>query len=195
MDEVTTADAERFLAGLREGRSPSERALSNSTVNRYRDRLSGMYRRAIRLGLVTTNPVAGIGKDREAGGRIVYLPPATADRPALEEDALREALPPNLLPLFIVSVQTGLRWSEQVGLRWRDVDLLTGVITIQRSKHGHGRQVPMNSVVRSVLFELGTRRQRPDDPDEPVFAWSVHASRQVLPQGRGTRPGRAQAGG
>ena len=43
------------------------------------------------------------------------------------------------------------------------------MITIGQSKNGHTRTVPMNSVVRSVLYDLAGRRQRPDDPMEPVF--------------------------
>jgi len=182
LDEITTADAERFLAGLREGRSPSERVLSDATVNRYRDRLSGMFKRAVRLGVVSTNPVTGITKAKEPGGRIIYLPPATLDRPAFEENAIRDALALELRLLFMVSVHTGLRWGEQVGLRWRDVDLLARVITVARSKHGRSRQVPMNSVVRSVLIDLGARRQRPDDPDEVVFAAHYTAADKFFPK-------------
>jgi site-specific recombinase XerD len=69
-----------------------------------------------------------------------------------------------------VSVNTGLRWSEQTGLRWRDVDILARVITLPRSKNGHTRRVPMNSRVRSDLLDLGAARQHPDDLNELVFA-------------------------
>ncbi len=182
LDEFTTADAEGFLTGLREGRSPSERPLADATVNRYRDRLSGMFKRALRLGLVPTNPVTGIAKAKEPGGRILYLPPTTPDRPAFEENALRDALALELRPLFTVSVHTGLRWSEQVGLQWRDVDLLARVITVARSKHGRSRQVPMNSVVRSILIDLGARRERPDDPDEMVLAPRYAAADKFFPK-------------
>jgi len=93
----------------------------------------------------------------------VYLTP--------EEDvAISEALPRDLRPHFVVSVNTGLRWSEQMSLRWTDVDFLTEVITVQRSKHGQARRVPMNSTVRSVLLDLGSQRKRPSDPSEAVFA-------------------------
>jgi len=182
LDEITTAECERFLAGLKEGQSPSRRPLADATVNRYRDRLSGMFKRALRLGLVTANPVTGIAKAKEPGGRIVYLPPATADRPALEETALRDALSSDLGALFTVSVHTGLRWSEQIGMRWRDVDLLAGVITIPRSKHGRNRHVPMNSIVRSVMIDVGARRQRPDDPEEPVFVCRYSAADKFFPK-------------
>jgi site-specific recombinase XerD len=40
---------------------------------------------------------------------------------------------------------------------------------VPRSKHGGSRQVPINSVVRAMLFDLSLRRQRPADPTEPVL--------------------------
>jgi site-specific recombinase XerD len=185
LDEITTADVERFLARLSEGESPSKRPLSAGTLNRYRDRFSGMFKRAVRLGLVLTNRVTGVAKHKEPGGRIVYLPPAHPGREAFEEDAVRRALPPELRPLFIVSVHTGLRWSEQVKLRWRDVDLHSGVITVPRSKHGEARHVPINSVVRSVLFDLGLHRERPDDSSEHTFACRYKQADKFFPKAVG----------
>jgi len=88
LDEITTADAERFLGRLSEGGSPSKRPLSAGTLNRYRDRLSGMFKRAVHLGLVAANCVTGIAKHKEPGGRIVYLPPARRGREEFEEDAI-----------------------------------------------------------------------------------------------------------
>jgi site-specific recombinase XerD len=160
LDEITTADVEYFLASLREG----ERAVSPASVNRYRDLLSGLFKRALRLGLVASNPVRGIPKLREAGRRLVYLPPNGP-----EEAGLREALPPELRPPFTLSLHTGLRWSEQRALRWHDVDVLSGLITIGRSKNGASRQVPMNAIVRSTLFDLSAQRKRLNDPDELIF--------------------------
>jgi hypothetical protein len=50
-----------------------------------------MFKRAVRLGLVTANPVKGIPKVKEPSGRVVYL---SSD----EEDAVLSALPPALRP-------------------------------------------------------------------------------------------------
>src|SRR3989442_2196819 len=66
---IAPGDVERFLRGLREGPG----AVTGATANRYRDRISGLYKRAIRLGLVATNPAKGIRKAKEPGGRLVYL--------------------------------------------------------------------------------------------------------------------------
>lgn len=155
LDELTTADVERFRDWLAERRA-------RATVNRYLALLSGMYSRAIRLGLAHSNPAKGVSKFRENNQRVMYL---TSD----EESAVREALPVDLRPHFVVSVNTGLRWSEQMSLRWKDIDVLTGIITVQRSKHGQARQVPMNTTVRSVLIDLGGNRKHPNDPTELVF--------------------------
>jgi integrase len=171
LDEITTADVERFRDSLLDG----QRAVSRATANRYRDLLSGMFRRAIRLGLLAVNPVKGVSKFREANQRVVWLA-------AEEEAAIRDALAPELRPLFAVSVHTGLRWSEQIGLRWRDVDMLAGILTVQRSKNGHTRRVPMNSVVRSVLVDLGSARERPDDPAEPVFRCRYSQADKFFPR-------------
>jgi site-specific recombinase XerD len=169
LDEITTADVERFLDGLRRG----DRAVSPASRNRYRDQLSGMFKRSLRLGLVTTNPVKGIPKVKEPSGRIAYLS-------SEEEDAVRAALPPALRPVFTVSINTGLRWSEQAGLVWRDVDVLTGIITVRLSKNGTTRRVPMNSVTRATLYDLAAARVRPTDPSEPVFTAAYRTTARAL---------------
>jgi integrase len=166
LDDITTADVERFLDGITRGGA----AVAPATRNRYRELLSGMFKRAVRLGLVSVNPVKGIPRLKEPAGRIVYLPAAASGRQAVEEAAIRDALPPQLRPLFAVSVHTGLRWSEQAALEWRDVDMLAGVLGVGRSKNGYSRQVPMNSVARPVLVDLAIERPRTDDPKERVFA-------------------------
>jgi integrase len=139
---------------------------------------------------VAANPVRGIPKLREAGRRLVYLP-ADAD----EEAALHDALPSELRPLFAVSLHTGLRWSEQTALRWRDADFLSGVITVGRSKNGTARQVPMNSVVTSVLFDLGARRLHPNDPDEQIFTGAYRTVARAFSQAVTTAQGRLRAAG
>jgi site-specific recombinase XerD len=170
LDTITTADVERLLDGL-----VTER--THSTVNRYRTTLHAMLNRAIRHGLLLANPARGTTKFKEPEGRTLYLTPE-------DEAAVRDQLAPeatatgrpmldtrrgDLRPLFTVSLHTGLRWSEQRRLEWRDADFLTGLLTVRQSKSGHARQIPMNSVVRSALLDLAGRRRDPDDPEERVF--------------------------
>jgi integrase len=160
---LTPGDVERFLRGLREG----EGAVTGATANRYRDRISGLYKRAVRLGLVPANPATGIRKATEPGGRVVYLM-------AEEEAAVRDQLAAELRPLFAFSLHTGLRWSEQAGLRWADVDMLAGIVTVGRAKNGHTRRVPLDAVAARILVDLGAARTPYSDPQEAVFRGAAY---------------------
>ena len=104
LDSITSADVERCVRTLSETVAPA-------SVNRLRDRLSGMFKRAVRLGFVTVNPVRGIPKLKEAGGRLAFVSP-------IGETALLAALPIERRPLVVLAINTGLRWSEQARLRW-----------------------------------------------------------------------------
>ncbi len=48
----------------------------------------------------------------------------------------------------------------------------------------------MNSIVRSVLIDLGSGRQRPNDPEEPIFAAAYRTVARAFTQAVG-RPGAA----
>jgi integrase len=122
-----------------------------------------MLSRAVRDGLLDRNPVTGLARHAEPTGRVVYLVPE-------DEGAIYRALRPAHRALFLVSLNTGLRWSEQRRLTWRCVDFLTGALTIEETKAGRSRVVPMNSLVRELLTDLATTRKRLEDPRESVFA-------------------------
>jgi hypothetical protein len=57
LSAITTTQLERVLDDLQRGHSPSGRPLSGAAVNRYRARLSGMFKRAMKRGLVDRNPI------------------------------------------------------------------------------------------------------------------------------------------
>jgi hypothetical protein len=56
--------------------------VTKATANRYRDLLSGMFKRAIRDGHVAVNPVRPVSKFKENNERLTYLTP--------EEDCRRQ---------------------------------------------------------------------------------------------------------
>ena len=155
LEEIATADVEAFVEGLLA-------TVSQATANRYRDRLSAMFKRAIRFQLATTNPVAGVPKFRETGGRIVCLTDA-------QEAAIRGTLSAEMRPYFDFALHTGFRWSKQMDLRWLDLELLSKVLTIGKDKNGRPLRAPFNSATAGVLLDMGTKRSRPVDPNEHVF--------------------------
>ena len=100
---------------------------------------------------------------REPSGRVRYL----SDE---EEQALfAKLLTDEGRDRVRVLLQTGLRKSEFLGLRWKDVDLKAGVLTIPRSKHGETRHVPLTSEVRAII----SRRPRSLDATALIFPNSL----------------------
>jgi integrase len=105
------------------------------------------YRLAIRNGKVRENPVRQVPRKRENNVRARFLD-------ANEEATLRakiQALCPVREPEFDLALHTGMRRNEQHHLRWQDVNLHAGVITIPQSKHGGARHIPINSVAERAL--------------------------------------------
>ena len=97
-----------------------------STVNRELAFSKHLYDVAIRDGRTERNPVAKIRLLKEPSGRTRYL---TND----EEAALMKAFATERDRQRIVFlIHTGLRKSEFTHLRWKDLDLRQGVITIPR---------------------------------------------------------------
>ena len=100
---------------------------------------------------------------REPSGRVRYL--SDEEEQALMQKLLTDEGRDRLRVLL----QTGLRKSEFLGLRWKDVDLKAGVLTIPRSKHGETRHVPLTSEVRAIL----ARRPRALDASALIFPNSL----------------------
>ncbi len=152
LDEITPAEVEKIKA---------ERlaTVKASTVNREVGFLKHVFNVAIRDDKTDRNPIAKVRMLKEPSGRVRYLTDEEETRlmAALAADADRQRVP--------VLLQTGLRKSEFLGLRWKHVDFKAGVLTIPRSKNGEARHVPMTSAVRAVLNRL----PRPLDASALVF--------------------------
>ena len=96
------------------------------------------------------NPVQGVAFFKEPRRRLRYLEPA-------EETALLGAAGEPLRSVILVGVHAGLRIrAEALQLRWCDVDLVRGMLTVQAAyaKNGTSRAVPMNSVLREAFARL-----------------------------------------
>ena len=62
-----------------------------------------------------------------------------------------------LRSLILLGVHTGLRiHAEALQLKWEDVDLRRGLVTVQAAyaKNGQTRSVPLNSIVRAALERM-----------------------------------------
>jgi integrase len=111
---------------------------SDTTVNRE----LALLRIAFRLGQECTprkvNIVPRFPMVKENNVRTGFL----SDE---EYTALLKELPAELKPLFVTGYETGIRLGELRAIRWNQVDLDEGFITLERgqTKNGLGRMVPI----------------------------------------------------
>jgi site-specific recombinase XerD len=143
-EAITAQDVERRF---------EQEKWSPATINRHRALLSLTYRLAIRNGKVKENPARLVRHRLEDNARIRFLSPE-------EETALRtaiEATCPERLAELELALNTGIRLSEQYGLSWHDVSVIRRTLTIQRSKNGATRHVPLNQAALRALEVLQAR--------------------------------------
>jgi len=64
-------------------------------------------------------------------------------------------------PMVIISLNTGMRYGELIGLKWRDIDFKRGNIRLNNTKSGESRDLPINEQVKTALIRT---RKHPDSP-------------------------------
>lgn len=118
-----------------------------AAVNRELACLKHMYSKAIEWGYVKENPAKGIKLLKEPPGRLRYLSPE-------EVDSLIDACLEHLRPIVLTAVNTGMRRSEILSLRWADVDLTNRKITIVNTKNNESRVIPINQTLYEEFLKL-----------------------------------------
>lgn len=129
-----------------------QKRVSGPTVNREVAMLRKLLSHAVEAGELESNPLS----------RVRMLPESPARQPTLEptdEQLLLQASPQWLRLMVRLAVATGCRQGELLALRWRHVDLENELFTIEDSKSGESRQVPIHP---AVLDDLHNRRGLPE---------------------------------
>lgn len=157
-----------------------------ATLNRMKAMLSAVYQLGKHRDKVKVNPARDVKQRNVGAGVIRFL---TQEEEARLRGVLighietkkhlaqyQEPLVRHRLCELDVALGTGMRKGEQYGLKWKDVDLAQGVITLRDTKNGHARLVYMIDDVVTALktlkkLKLNRRegRQHPT-PEDSVFA-------------------------
>jgi integrase len=116
-----------LVSGARDG-GP----LSATTVGQVHRTLRRAFNDAVRWGLINANPVTSAKVPRPTGRMVSVWTPVQA------ATFLASVRGDRLFALWLFALHTGMRRGELAGLRWRDVDLLSGKVSIvlQRTTDG-----------------------------------------------------------
>ncbi len=162
---INKAVAELLATPTRYGRERSP-----ATANRYLAALSHALSVAVKeWEWLDSSPMARVTKQREPRGRTRYLDDGKhgTDERARLLAACAEG-PAYLHPVVMLALAAGMRRGEILGLRWHDVDLATGALTLWETKNGERRVVPATGAALDVLKAWG--KVQPIDRTEHVFA-------------------------
>lgn len=124
-----------------------------ATINRYLATLKHMFNKAVEWDMVEEETLKRIRKVKalpENNRRLRYL-----SKEQCQE--LISTCDPHLRPIVITALNTGMRKSEILKLKWDNVDLKHGFILLDMTKNGERREIPINYTLRSVL-QCITRR-------------------------------------
>jgi len=121
-------DIDAYYSQLRAGKATASRALTPSTIKRIHGVLHVALEQGVRWGWLTINPASSASPPRVNAPDIV--PPSPAELGRLFGEALAAA--PEFATFVVVAAALGARRSETIALRWSDVDLAAGRVTIAR---------------------------------------------------------------
>lgn len=136
-----------------------KRSRSPVTAKRYLAALSHVFTYGIKdKGWINDNPVRIISKAPESKGRVRWL----NDK---ERSDLLEACEKNaniyLLPVVVLAISTGARKSEILELKWQNLDLEKGAMTLLDTKNGERRSIPIRGRALELLRKLPRRIDSP----------------------------------
>lgn len=121
---------------------------SKATVNRYVALLKRMFNVAIDEGYLESNPAARIK---------LYSEGDTVKERILTEEEERRLLKessPMLRSVLLTMLNGGLRPSEIFSLKWSQINFKERVLTVERTKSGKTRYIPINQALFEELIRL-----------------------------------------
>jgi len=123
-----------------------QRQWKDSTINRHYAFLRHILMLAMKDGTLTQNPVSSIKFFAEEQ-RTRFLTDG-------ELRHLEQIMAPHDWQCVLFAIETGLRREEQSRLRWDQVDLGNGVVTIPMPKGGRTRHIPLSDSAQAILRSL-----------------------------------------
>jgi integrase len=158
---------------------------SPGTINRYLAALSRMLNVAVdEWGWLEDSPVRKVSSLTEPRGRVRFLSEDTTGPygGAIEGErtrllrACQASSNAYLFTVVVLAISTGMRQGEIMGLTWDDVDLHRERITLNETKNGERRVVPLVGKALELLKEHAKVRRI---DTQLVFPGKVRANRPI----------------
>ena len=122
-EDVAPIDIKRYVV------SKQKEGLSTKTIRKHLVVLNGPFKEAIELGELVSNPCASVSlkkkDDEEFEGSAYTTEQARELLEAIRGDPIE--------PAVYLGLYLGLRRSEVIGLRWKDIDFVNDIVSIRNT--------------------------------------------------------------
>src|SRR5262245_51108572 len=167
---IGRAESRALIAACREkklGKDGTKR-LSRKSLENIARTVSSVLSQAVEDGLITANPAFRLGRYLRNGAEVRReIRPLTREECEVLLKAARQYAP-DIYPLLLCALRTGLRLGELLALQWGDVDFNGRFIEVRRNlvagrvtspKSGKSRRVDMSTQLTTTLQAALTTRK------------------------------------
>jgi len=151
LSKISPGLCEDFLNDL------SRRNITKATINRYIATFKHMFNKAIDWELMERNPMMRVKKSRETPRMRCFTADELERLTAAAYEMSKENISDNQTIFYYIlmtAIYSGMRLGEIINLKW--MDIRDGNFTVQKSKSGIKRKVPVKDELMDILRELST---------------------------------------
>lgn len=145
LDEIKQQDITRWLAEKRQG------GMAPASIAKIRTTLSKSFELARQWELFDGNPTRHCPKEAYNNARERYLTSEEANALRLACECSTNPQLKNIVGLLLL---TGARKSELLKAKWSDIDLEKRTWTLNMTKNGRGRHVPLSQAAMDIIGQL-----------------------------------------
>ena len=147
---ISAYDIEMFRNSRKQAKTKNNRERADATVNRELETLRHLFSKAVEWEMVEVNPFDKINDlfYEENNQRLRFLDEKEISR-------LLDACRAHLRPIVICAINTGMRLSEILTLRWEQIR--GGFIYLTKTKSKRARQIPINDDLQELFDSMKTR--------------------------------------
>lgn len=132
-----------------------ENGKSIATCNRYTANIQAALTKAYEWNFISEEKLKLARKVKKLKGEKTRLRFLNQE----EIQALLANCEPHLYSIVFTAINTGMRKSEILNLKWDNVDLKHGLILLEKTKNGERREIPINDPLKQLFKQLFTNRR------------------------------------
>lgn len=152
INEITSEQIEQYKIIRKQSKTPQGNITTNATINRELALLKTMFNKAKAWSLIEKNPFDKVKLLKEDPRPINFCNKEDVNL-ILYSPMFKNKLYAHYEPMVWIGIYTGLRRGEIFNLKWKNIDMVNNIITVEKSKSHKVRHIPINDKLKNFLME------------------------------------------